>query len=92
MLSKEEAIERLLNYKKEKVLVYKINFDEMEERKKFVSKEECFILIENAKTIIFNEDDFISHMELFSVLQRDIENLTREGIMYDVLLLWDMKS
>lgn len=71
--------------KKYKILIYTIDYDQNEESKKITTPSEGCRLIKKAKTIFFNQDEIIEHMQLYSTIQ-DIENINREGIMHDIIL------
>lgn len=85
----DEAIKMLQELKrqgkKNKQMVFTIDFDNDTESRKTITPEEGCILVRKSKTIIINEDVFIPHMQLFSTVQTDIKNLRKEGIMHDII-------
>lgn len=87
-LNVDDAVSKLPKIKKggKKVLVCVINFDNEQEDRMAVTYDEGCKLIKNAKTIIHNDDPFIPHMELFSVIQKDINNIIKRGVMHDIIL------
>jgi 23S rRNA A2030 N6-methylase RlmJ len=82
-----DAIEIMesLKEEKKKVIICEVNFENGEESRKIVEPNEGVILIEKAKTIVMNIDEYISHIQVFSTLQKDLENIKKEGIMYDII-------
>lgn len=86
----DKAIEMLQSMKKQgkngKIIVFTINFDDNTESKKITTPEEGCILVRKSKTIVINEDTFLPHMQLFSNVQTDIENIIKKGIMHDIIL------
>lgn len=85
----DEAIKMLQKLKKQgkknKQLVFTIDFDNDMESKKAITPDEGCLLVRKSKTIVINEDFYLNHMQLFSTVQTDIENLRREGIMHDII-------
>lgn len=87
--SYDEAIKMLQEFKKHrrnKNLVFTIDFDKGKESKKEITPDEGCVLIRKSKTIIINGDVYIPHMQLFSTSQNDLENIKKEGIMHDIIL------
>lgn len=68
------------------ITIYTFDFDKNLESHKVTTPEGVCILVEKSKTIIMNNDSFVPHMQLFSMVQSP-ENIVRKGIMHDVLLL-----
>ena len=87
-LNVDDAISKLQRLKKcgKKALVYVINFDNEQEDRMIVTYDEGCRLIRDAKTIVHNDDQYVPHMELFSVIQKDINNIIRRGVMHDIIL------
>ncbi|MSA02209.1 hypothetical protein GKG47_09175 [Lactonifactor sp. BIOML-A3] len=71
--------------KKRRIIISTIDFDKEIEVRKTATPDEGCVLVKNAKTIVFNDDQFIPHMELYSILQ-DIDDIRRCGIMHDIIL------
>lgn len=72
------------NGKAVKVIICTIDFDNDTETRKAASPDEGGDLIRKSKTLIFNQDEFLPHLELYSVIQ-DINNLKSEGVMHDII-------
>ena len=68
------------------ITIYTFDFDKNLESHKVTTPESVCILVEKSKTIIMNNDSYVPHMQLFSMVQSP-ENIVRKGIMHDVLLL-----
>ena len=87
-LNVDDAISKLPKMKKggKKVLVCVIDFDNEQEDRMTVTYDEGCKLIRDAKTIIHNDDQYVPHMELFSVIQKDINNIIRRGVIHDIIL------
>lgn len=87
-LDMDKAIEKLQKLKKDKkkrkVIICTVDFDSDEESTKITTPEEGCLLVRKSKTIIMNEDTYISHMQLFSTKQ-DLKNILREGTMHDII-------
>lgn len=88
ILSVENAIKKLNQIKgtNKKVAVCIIDFDNDQEDTMMVTYKEGCKLIRAAKSIIHNGDEFIPHLELFSVIQNDVNNMIKKGVMHDILL------
>ena len=72
------------NGKKINVIICTIDFDNDIETRKAASPDEGCVLIKKSKTLIYNHDEFLPHMELYPVI-KDINNLKSEGIMHDII-------
>lgn len=85
----DDAIIMLQRMKKQrrhkKSIVFTIDFDNDTESKSAITFDEGCTLVKKSKTIIINEDVYIPHMQLFSTIQTDIENIRREGIVHDII-------
>ena len=87
ILSVDKAIKKLARIKK---IIRKSQFvlliSIMIRLKKVVASysESCNI-IKNGMTITHNQDEYISHLEVFSVVQ-DINNILPKGTMHDILI------
>ena len=85
----DSAIEKLQEIKKENkngtIVICTVDFDNDKESRKAATADEGCVLVRKSKTIIFNEDTIIPHMELYSVVQNDLENIIRKGIMHDII-------
>ena len=85
----DSAIEKLQKLKKENkngtIVICTVDFDNDEESRKTATVDEGCVLVRKSKTIVINEDTFIPHMELYSVVQNDIENIIKKGIMHDII-------
>lgn len=84
----DEAIMLLKEYKKKnggKIKVCTVDFNNEIMGYKFCFPEEGCMIVQkaNAKTILLNNEDFLPHIELYSVLQ-DKDRVKREGIMHDI--------
>jgi len=86
----DDAIKRLQSLKKKNnkqmVVICTIDFDNDQEIgiKKATPDEGC-TLIKKSKSIIMNEDEFLSHMELYSIEQNNIENIIKKGVVHDII-------
>lgn len=85
----DSAIKGLQDLKKDgknrSIIICTIDFDNDEESRKVTTSDEGCVLVKKSKTIIINEDEYIPHMELYSVAQNDLENIIRKGIMHDII-------
>lgn len=85
----DSAIKGLEDLKKDgkngKIVICTIDFDNDEESRMVTTPEEGCRLVKKSKTIIINEDEYIPHMELYSMVQNDLKNIIREGIMHDII-------
>ena len=86
----DEAIERLQKLKAEgknpkNVVILTMDFDNNTSSKKITTPDDGCLLVRKSKTIIVNEDAYITHMQLFNT-EQDIENIIKRGIMHDILL------
>lgn len=86
----DSAIQKLQDLKKEnkngRIVICTIDFDNDKESRTTATPDEGCVLVRKSKTIIINEDTFIPHMELYSVVQNDLENIIKKGIMHDIIL------
>lgn len=78
-------LEKIKNGNKN-VVVFIINFDKNTSEKIIVNYDESCKIIRNGATIAHNQDDYISHIEVFSFLQRDKKHILPVGIMHDILI------
>ena len=69
------------------MIILFVDYDFNPERvdRKSVEKEMVYGLINAAHTIIFNDDRYVPHMQLWSVKQ-DPEKMVRKGSLHDVLI------
>ena len=85
----DQAIKKLQSLKRQnkkcKIMIFTIDYDQNEESQKITTPDEGCELVKKAKSIFMNEDEIISHMQLYSIVQ-DIENIKREGIIHDIIL------
>ena len=85
----DEAIKKLEQLKKKnkncKVLICTVDFDNDKSESKIGTPEEGCVLIRKSKTVIYNEDTFIPHIQLFSK-EQNIENIISQGIMHDIMV------
>lgn len=85
----DSAIKTLQDLKKDgkasKIIICTVDFDNDEESRMVATPEEGCRLVKKSKTIIINEDEYIPHMELYSMVQNDLKNIIREGIMHDII-------
>lgn len=85
----DDAIKKLQDLKRvnnnSTILICTIDFDNDEERQMTATPEEGCILVKKSKTVILNEDEFIPHIELYSIEQKDISNIIRRGTMHDII-------
>lgn len=86
----DSAIKSLQNLKKDgkkrTIIISTIDFDNDEESRKEATPDEGCVLVRKSKTIIINEDEYIPHMELYSMVQNDLENIIPKGIMHDIII------
>lgn len=69
----------------QKIKICVIDFDHGSESVKVCSPDEACLLICQSRTVIFNNDEYIPHMELFSTHIRDVRNIIPKGIMHDII-------
>lgn len=85
----DDAINMLRRMKKQKSnkksVVFMIDFDNDTESSYKITLDEGYTLVKKSKTIIINEDVYIPHMQLFSTVQKDINNIEKKGIMHDII-------
>lgn len=85
----DRAIEKLKNLKKDnkkrKIIICTIDFENEIEIRKTASPDEGCVLVEKSKSIIYNNDTYFPHMELYSIIQKDISNVQASGIMHDII-------
>lgn len=88
--SEEQAIKILQKLKKNKgnkkrrIIICTIDFDNDVETRKMASPDEGCILIKKSEMIILNKDEFVPHMELYSVIQK-MDSVRPEGVMHDII-------
>lgn len=86
----DEAINLLQELKKKNkngtIVISTFDYDNDRESKKETTPDEGCLLVRKSKTIVINEDTFIPHMQLYSTVQSDLENIIKKGIMHDVIL------
>ena len=86
----DSAITKLQELKKENknisITIHTFDFDNDEVSRKVTTPDEGCILVRKSKTVIYNEDEFVPHMELFSMVQNDIENILKKGILHDIII------
>lgn len=88
ILSVDKAIKKLTKMKKDdskKIAICIIDFDNDTTEKVIASYSESCDIIKNGMTIAHNRDKYISHLEVFSVVQ-DINNILPKGTMHDILI------
>lgn len=87
ILSVDKAIKKLARIKKgnRRVAICIIDFDNDTTEKVIASYSESCNIIKNGMTIAHNQDEYISHLEVFSVVQ-DINNISPIGTMHDILI------
>lgn len=78
-------LEKIKNGNKN-VVVFIINFDKNTSEKIIANYDESCKIIRNGSTIAYNQDDFIPHIEVFSVVQKNKENILPIGIMHDIFV------
>ena len=71
--------------KKRTIIISTIDFDTDEESRKEATPDEGCVLVRKSKTIIINEDEYIPHMELYSMVQNDLKNIIKKGVMHDII-------
>ena len=71
--------------KKRTIIISTIDFDNDEEFRKEATPDEGCVLVRKSKTIIINEDEYIPHMELYSMVQNDLKNIIKKGVMHDII-------
>lgn len=72
--------------KKRTIIISTIDFDTDVESRKEATPDEGCVLVRKSKTIIINEDEYIPHMELYSMVQNDLENIIKRGVMHDIII------
>lgn len=86
----DSAIKGLEDLKKDgknkTIIICTIDLDNDKESRKVATPDEGCVLVRKSKTIIINEDEYIPHMELYSIVQNDLENIIRKGIMHDIII------
>lgn len=84
----DAAIKKLEKMKKENknTVVFIVDFDNNTTKRKIANYDESCKIIRNGITIAHNQDDYISHIEVFSVKQKDKNNILPIGIMHDILI------
>ena len=89
IMSCDDAIKLLQELKKKnndcKVVVTSFDFDKNEEKRRIATPDKVCVLVKKSNTVIFNADEFLPHMQLYSKNQV-AENIVKEGIMHDVML------
>lgn len=84
----DEAIAKLQEMKKknrnQKVLICSIDFDNDKSSRKVEDYDAGYVLVRKSKTVIFNEDVYVPHIQCYSKKQ-DIENILREGTVHDII-------
>ena len=89
IMTYDEAIKLLQDLKKKnkdcKIIVTSFDFDNNEEHRRVASPDRVCVLVRNSNTVVFNSDEFLPHMQLYSKSQV-AENIVREGVMHDILL------
>lgn len=85
----DSAIKGLQDLKKDgknaTIIICTVDFDNDEESREMTIPDKGCILVKKSKTIIINEDEYIPHIELYSVVQNDLENIIKRGIMHDII-------
>lgn len=85
----DSAIKKLQDLKRENnnrtIVICTVDFDNEKESRKTATPDEGCVLVRKSKTIVINEDTFIPHMELYSTVQSDLENIIRRGKMHDII-------
>ena len=86
----DDAIEKLRNLEKknnrDRIIIWKIDFEKNSETKTISSADYGCRLAREAKSIIYNDDEYIPHLQLFTKMQESIRNIQRIGVMYDIFL------
>lgn len=89
ILNADEAIKMIQEIKKQdensEFVFYTVDFDNDTESKNKANKDKICIMVKKSNTIIYNGDNYIPHMQLFSHTQ-SIGNIVRKGIMHDLYL------
>lgn len=70
--------------KKQRIIICTIDFDNDTQIRKTASPDEGCILIRNSEMILLNKDDYVPHMELYSIIQ-DMNNIRSKGVMHDII-------
>lgn len=84
----DTAIKKLERLKREnrKAVVCIVDFDNDTTEKKIASYDESCKIIRNGATIAHNQDSVVSHLEVFSLPQKQLESIVPKGIMHDILI------
>lgn len=87
ILSVDKAIKKLARIKRgnKRIAICIIDFDNDTTEKVIASYSESCDIIKNGMTIAHNQDKYLSHLEIFSVVQ-DINNIIPKGTMHDILI------
>lgn len=89
ILTIDAAIEKMQELKQvdpyQKITICTIDFERGSESRNVCSPDEGCLLICQSRTVIFNNDEYIPHMELFSTYIRDVKNIIPKGIMHDII-------
>lgn len=85
----DSAIKELEDLKRDgknvTIVICTVDFDQDVESRKITTPDEGCVLVRKSKTIVINEDEYIPHMELYSIVQNDLEHMIRKGIMHDII-------
>jgi hypothetical protein len=82
-IDKKEALQELKRSARVHIIIYKCDLLNCNStREDNMDAEE---IIKSASTIILNKDNWLQHMQCYTIKQDDINNIKREGIMYDII-------
>lgn len=66
---------------------FMVNFENNSLVKNTISYSSVHKLIKTGKTIFFNEDEFLSHLQIYICEQLDERNIVANGIMHDIMIV-----
>ena len=89
-MSVDDAIKKLQDIKikndKARIIICTIDFDNDSESRLIETPDYGCALVRKSKTIIYNNDEFIPHMQLFTKKQDSIRNIQRIGVLHDIFI------
>lgn len=86
----DSAIRMLMELKKKnksaKIRICTNDFDTNTFSQRFASPDEGCVIVRSSKSVIFNDDEFIRHIQCFTEKQAGIENIIRSGTLHDIII------
>ena len=90
LMTVDAAIQNLQDIKKKnkkaKIVIGTIDFENDFESRVMTSPDEGCSLVRLSKTIVYNGDNYIPHMQLFTKKQDNIRNIQRIGVLHDIFI------